>query len=107
MPIPSFQNILLPLLEKTNGKDEVRLNDAIEELENHFLFKVIDNGKGIDEKNYEKVFQIFQTLQPKDDFESTGIGLSIVKRIIQLHGGDIRVYSELGKSTTFEFTLKK
>lgn len=92
---------------KHNDKNVCLLSIEYEDLDTHYLFRVSDNGKGIDEKNFDKIFQIFQTLQSKDDFESTGIGLSIVKKIIQLHEGEILVKSELGKGSTFEFTLKK
>ena len=62
---------------------------------------------GIEEKYFEKIFQIFQTLQPRDQFESTGIGLTIVKRIIELNKGNIYLESNIGKGTTINFTLKR
>ncbi|MEM6966308.1 MAG: PAS domain S-box protein [Bacteroidota bacterium] len=92
---------------KHNDKEICLLAIEYDDLGSHYAFRVSDNGKGIDEKNFDRIFQIFQTLQPKDNCESTGIGLSIVKKIVQLHEGDITVKSELGKGTTFEFTLKK
>ncbi len=101
-----FQNLISNAI-KYNDKKYCKIEIDYEDLDTHFLFKIKDNGKGIEKKNFEKIFQIFQTLQAKDDFESTGIGLSIVKRVVQLHGGTINVKSELGKSTTFEFTLEK
>lgn len=66
---------------------------------------VTDNGPGIEEKYFKKIFQMFQTLAPRDVCESTGIGLAIVKKIVELHGGSIGVESQLGKGTTFFFTL--
>lgn len=68
-------------------------------------FSVRDNGPGIEEKYYEKVFQIFQTLKPRDQFESTGIGLTIVKKIIEMYGGKIWIESKVGEGSTFYFTL--
>ncbi|MFK7775728.1 MAG: PAS domain S-box protein [Saprospiraceae bacterium] len=101
-----FQNLISNAI-KYNDKNICTIEIDYEELESHYLIKIKDNGRGIEEKNFERIFQIFQTLQSKDDFESTGIGLSIVKRIVQLHGGEINVKSRLGEYAIFEFTLKK
>jgi len=73
----------------------------------HWLFSVADNGPGIEEKYYDKVFQIFQTLAPRDQFESTGVGLALVKKIVETSGGRVWVESEVGKGSTFYFTLPK
>lgn len=101
-----FQNLISNAV-KYNDKKTCLIEIDYEDLDSHYLFRIKDNGKGIEEKNFEKIFQIFQTLQPRDDFESTGIGLSIVKRIVQLHGGEINVKSKLGEYTIFELTIKK
>jgi len=68
-------------------------------------FNVTDNGPGIEEKHFEKIFQLFQTLTPRDEFESTGIGLSIIKKIVEMYGGKIWVTSKVGDGCTFFFTL--
>ena len=76
--------------------------------ENSFWkFCVADNGPGIERKYFEKVFQIFQTLSPRDEIESTGIGLTVVKKIIELYGGRIWLESKPGKGSIFFFTLPK
>jgi PAS domain S-box-containing protein len=67
------------------------------------IFFVRDNGIGIDQKFHEKIFGLFNRLDPA--IEGTGIGLTLVKRIIEIHGGRIWLESELGKGTTFLFTL--
>jgi signal transduction histidine kinase len=67
------------------------------------IFYVRDNGKGIAPEHFERVFGLFNKLDPKTD--GTGIGLALVKRIIEVHGGRIWVESELGKGSTFFFTL--
>jgi len=59
------------------------------------------------ERHFEKIFKIFQTLSTREEHESTGVGLTVVKRIVELYEGKIWVESELGRGTTFFFTLPK
>jgi PAS domain S-box-containing protein len=73
----------------------------------HYEFCVEDNGPGIDKEFHEKVFQIFQTLQARDKFESTGVGLAIVKKIVEEKGGKTWVESEPGHGSKFFFTIPK
>jgi PAS domain S-box-containing protein len=70
-------------------------------------FHVADNGPGIEPKHHRRIFDIFQTLNPRDDPDSTGIGLTVVKKIIELMGGRIWVESETGKGARFVFTLPR
>lgn len=101
-----FQNLLsnaVKYMDKPNGQIEV----ASTEQDGYWKFAVTDNGPGIEPKNFEKVFQIFQTLMPKDQMESTGVGLTIVKKIVETYGGRIWVESQLGIGSTFWFTLPK
>lgn len=70
-------------------------------------FAVSDDGPGIDPKYHQKIFTIFQTLKARDEQENTGVGLSIVKKIVEAEGGSIQVESELGQGTTFRFTWRK
>ncbi len=72
-----------------------------------WLFSVSDNGCGIKEEHFERIFKIFQTLAPKDQCESTGMGLTLVKKIVDLHGGRVWVESEAGEGSTFWFTWPK
>lgn len=99
-----FQNLITNAVSSIN-KDQGKIQIASEEMDDFWKFSVSDNGIGIDKKYHEKVFQIFQTLDQKK--ESTGIGLSIVKKIIDSYKGKIWIESEIGKGTTFFFTIKK
>jgi signal transduction histidine kinase len=73
-------------------------------LPGYYEFSVSDDGIGIQKEYFEKIFMIFQTLQERDAFESTGVGLAIVKKIIDEKKGSITVESQEGKGTTFRFT---
>jgi light-regulated signal transduction histidine kinase (bacteriophytochrome) len=68
-------------------------------------FTVQDNGIGLDMTYAERIFEIFQRLHQSDEYEGTGIGLAMCKRIVERHGGQIRVDSVLGEGTSFRFTL--
>ncbi len=101
-----FQNLLsnaVKYMDKPDGQIKV---SCIEEGES-WKFSIADNGPGIDKKHWDRIFKIFQTLTPRDEFESTGIGLTVVKKIIEMYGGKIWLESEVGKGTMFFFTLSK
>jgi signal transduction histidine kinase len=101
-----FQNLLsnaIKYMDKPQGQIVV---GCVEE-DGFWKFSVSDNGPGIEEAHYERIFQIFQTLAPRDEVESTGVGLSVVKKIVELYGGKIWVESKLGEGCTFFFTLPK
>jgi PAS domain S-box-containing protein len=74
---------------------------------NFHEISVADNGPGIAPEFHDKIFMLFQTLQSRDSFESTGIGLTIVKKIVENWGGSITLKSEISKGTKFIFTIPK
>jgi signal transduction histidine kinase len=77
------------------------------EFPRHYNFSVKDNGIGIEAEYHQKIFEIFQTLRERNQHESTGIGLSIVKKIIDEQNGNIKINSSLGQGAEFIFTWKK
>ncbi len=83
----------------------LRIHVGVRRLDGFWEFSVADNGIGIEEEYYDRIFVIFQRLHTRDAYPGTGIGLAIVKRIIDRHGGTIRVESTPGEGTTFSFTL--
>lgn len=101
-----FQNLISNSI-KYNDKEKGLIQISYNALPTFHQFSIKDNGIGIADTYFEKIFQIFQTLLPRDQFESTGIGLTIVKRIVELHGGTITLHSIPKQETTFVFTLKK
>jgi PAS domain S-box-containing protein len=101
-----FQNLLSNAV-KYMDKPQGHVHVGCTEEDGSWRFSVADNGSGIEEKYFEKIFKMFQTLSPRDKFESTGIGLTIVKKIVDLYGGRIWVESKVGEGSTFLFTLPK
>lgn len=101
-----FQNLLsnaIKYMDKPKGLIKV---GCVEE-NGFWKFNVTDNGPGIEEKDFEKIFKIFQTVKPRGEYESTGIGLTVVKKVIELYKGKIWVESKVGEGTTFFFTFPK
>jgi len=92
---------------KFNTKAEKKIRISSHSSEDHYQFSISDNGPGIDPRFHEKIFIIFQTISTRDEFESTGVGLAIVKKIIEEQSGKIWVESKQGKGSTFHFTWPK
>jgi len=67
-------------------------------------FRVTDDGPGIDPRFHAKAFEMFQTLRPRDQVEGSGMGLALVKRLVEAHGGTIAIESDGGRGTTVRFT---
>lgn len=101
-----FQNLLSNAVKYMDKPDGLIKVGCTEEGES-WKFSVADNGPGIEKQHWERIFKIFQTLAPRDEFESTGIGLTVVKKIVEMYGGKIWLESEVGKGTTFFWTFPK
>lgn len=92
---------------KYNDKPEIEITIGWKEDGNQYEFYVADNGPGISSEFHERIFVIFQTLQSRDEIESTGVGLAIVKKILDEKGGVIRIESKMTEGTKFIFTWPK
>lgn len=101
-----FQNIISNSI-KYNDKEICKVEVDYEIKGDFHQFSILDNGPGIKPNYHNKIFKIFQTLQARDKFESTGIGLSIIKKIIEQNNGKIWIESDEGQGCKFLFTLPK
>lgn len=99
-----FQNLLsnaIKFMDKPTG----HISISCIRVESCWRFTIADNGPGIEAKYCDKIFDLFQTLNRRDAVESTGIGLSLIKKIIDLESGKVWVESTVGEGTSFHFTL--
>lgn len=101
-----FSNLISNAV-KYNDKPLGRIGCRYKSVSGFHQFSIKDNGPGIEEEYHEKVFKVFQTIEARDVKESTGIGLSIVKKIIEEIGGTIHIESEQNKGCSFIFTVPK
>jgi PAS domain S-box-containing protein len=99
-----FQNLIGNAI-KFRGVEAPRVHIDARKKDNHWLLSINDNGIGFESQFAERIFVIFQRLQNNSKYPGAGIGLAIAKKIIKRHEGQIWAESELGKGTTFYFTL--
>ncbi len=99
-----MQNLLSNAI-KFRGKERPRIHISCSNGGSYWQFSVQDNGIGIDMQYAEKIFELFRRLNNKEEYPGTGIGLSIAKKIVEQHEGRIWVESEIGKGSTFYFTI--
>ena len=100
-----FQNLISNAVKfrKSAGIFSIRI--SIKQKNSQWVFAIQDNGIGIRHEDIQYIFELFKRLHAHHEYPGTGIGLTLCKRIIESHGGEIWVESEIGKGTTFFFTL--
>jgi signal transduction histidine kinase len=101
-----FANLIGNAIKHCDRPD-CSLNISVQVKAEEYEFALKDDGPGIAPEHHDKVFTIFQTLNARHDTDSTGIGLSIVRKIVEAEGGTIRLASQVGVGTTFYFTWPK
>ncbi len=105
-----LKQVFLSLIENAiehHPSDCGRVVISVQDLGESYEFTVADDGQGIEAQYHDRIYNIFQTLQARDTHESTGIGLAIVKKIVETEGGTIELQSSLGQGAIFRFTWCK
>ena len=100
LKVQLFQNIIGNAI-KYRSKETPKIHISAIKENNQYLFSIKDNGIGISTEHLKRIFTIFQRLHTNEEYEGTGIGLSIVQKIVHQQGGQIWVESEIGKGSTF------
>ncbi len=102
-----FQNLISNSIKFRKPGQPAVISISATPAEEYWKFKITDNGIGIEDKYWERIFIIFQRLHTKNEYEGTGIGLAHCKKITELHNGKIWVDSAPGEGSTFYFTIRK
>ena len=102
-----FQNLIINGIKYTEKDVKPVIIIVGKEKLDHYIFSVKDNGIGIAEEHFDKIFEVFQRLHTRDQYSGTGIGLSYCKKVVDLHNGDIWLESKMGEGSTFYFKIPK
>ncbi len=102
-----FQNLIDNAIKYKKEGTPLEIKIQVESRIDEWEFSVSDNGIGIEEHYHKKMFRAFQRLHNRSEYEGTGMGLVICKRIVENHKGEIWLESKLGEGTTFHFTISK
>jgi signal transduction histidine kinase len=105
--IQLFQNLISNAIKFRKKNESIRIEISARKLNDFWQVTVKDNGIGIEQEHFDRIFVIFQRLHARTEYPGSGIGLAICKKIVERHGGTIWLESELGIGTTFHFTLKE
>lgn len=102
-----FANLISNAMKFVSADTKPLIDISVQDAESVFLISVADNGIGIEEQYQSKIFELFQRLHPKNEFSGTGIGLSICKKIMEFHNGQISLKSAIGKGSAFILEFNK
>ena len=102
-----FQNLIDNAIKFQHPEKQAIITISVKEQVKSYLFEVKDNGIGIESKFHNRIFAIFQRLHTREEYEGTGIGLAVCKKIVERHGGEIWIESQPAEGSTFYFTIKK
>ncbi|MEK7469674.1 MAG: response regulator [Planctomycetota bacterium] len=102
-----FQNLLANAVKYSSGRSPARIGVTCEDKPDEAVFSVRDNGVGFDPQYAHKLFGVFQRLHRSDEFEGTGVGLALVKRIVERHGGRVWAEGAPGDGAAFHFSIPK
>jgi len=105
-----LQQVLMNLIENAVDHHPTKTGTvkvSVKDKGDRYKFAIADDGRGIDPRFYDRIYIIFQTLQARDIHESRGVGLAMVKKIVEMEGGKVHVESTVGKGSTFYFTWLK
>ena len=102
-----LQNLITNAIKFQKSANTPQIQISAEEHDDHWQFAVADNGIGIEEKNQDKVFNIFTKLHNREEYEGTGIGLAHCAKVVDMHRGKLWIESEFGEGSTFYFTIPK
>jgi light-regulated signal transduction histidine kinase (bacteriophytochrome) len=102
-----FQNLISNAIKYRKPDQTPQIHIRSRENTAYWYLEIEDNGIGIDQRFYEKIFIVFQRLHNRSEHSGTGIGLAICKKIVERHGGSIGVNSKSGKGSTFYFSIPK
>lgn len=115
--MPTFETVEAPLRQvfcalignavKHHNKPTGRIEVAVLDSGDVYEFSVCDDGPGIAPEFHQKIFRLFETLQPRDDVEGSGMGLAVARRTVETLGGEITIDSDVGRHTIFRFTWPK
>ncbi len=115
--LPAFETMRTPLHQvmrnlisnsiKHHDGDECVLEISANEQGSFYVFRVADDGPGIPRQFHKKVFSMFQTLRPRDEVEGSGMGLALVRKVVERYGGYVQLIESDGRGTTVEFTWPK
>lgn len=100
-----FQNLVGNAI-KFRGSEPPRIHVSAARQDDRWVFRVQDNGIGIESQHFDRIFVVFQRLHSREEYPGTGIGLALCKRIVERHGGRLWVESEVGRGSSFLFTLR-